>query len=39
MNVLTPLPMDDKSVFWIIVAAIAVFATAVLAVARRAAWL
>jgi Mg2+ and Co2+ transporter CorA len=39
MNVLTPLPMDDKSVFWIIVVAIAVFATAVLAVARRAAWL
>jgi Mg2+ and Co2+ transporter CorA len=39
MNVLTPLPTQDVGVFWVIVAAIAVFATIVLAMARRAAWL
>lgn len=39
MNVLTPLPTDDMGVFWVIVGAIAAFATIVLAVARRAAWL
>jgi magnesium transporter len=39
MNVLTPLPTEDVAVFWVIVGAIAVFATIVLAMARRAAWL
>ncbi|HET9083220.1 MAG TPA: CorA family divalent cation transporter [Candidatus Limnocylindrales bacterium] len=39
MNVATPLPTDDVGVFWVILAAIGVFATIVLAVARRAAWL
>lgn len=37
--VLAPLPTDDVGVFWAIVGAIALFATVVLAVARRAAWL
>ena len=39
MNVATPLPTGDVGVFWVIVGAIAVFATVVLAMARRAAWL
>ena len=39
MNVLPPLPTEDVGVFWVIVGAIAVFATIVLAMARRAAWL
>jgi Mg2+ and Co2+ transporter CorA len=39
MNVATPLPTNDVSVFWIIDGAIAVFATIVLVTARRAAWL
>lgn len=39
MNVLTPLPTDNTSVFWVIVATIAVFATIVLAMARRVSWL
>jgi len=39
MNVLTPLPTDDTAVFWVIVAAIAAFATIVLATARRVSWL
>ena len=39
MNVATPLPTDDVRVFWVIVVAIAVFATSVLVMARRAAWL
>ena len=39
MNVLAPLPTEDVGVFWVIVAAIAVFATIVLAAARRVAWL
>jgi Mg2+ and Co2+ transporter CorA len=39
MNVATPLPTNDVTVFWIIDGAIAVFATIVLLTARRAAWL
>jgi Mg2+ and Co2+ transporter CorA len=39
MNVATPLPTDDVGVFWLIVVAIGVFATIVLAMAARAAWL
>ena len=39
MNVATPLPTDDVGIFWVIVAVIGVFATIVLAMARRAAWL
>jgi magnesium transporter len=39
MNVLTPLPTDDAGIFWVIVGAIAVFATIVLATARRSGWL
>ena len=39
MNVATPLPTDDVRIFWIIVIAIALFATIVLAAARRAHWL
>ena len=39
MNVATPLPTDDVGVFWAIVVAIGVFATIVLAMAGRAAWL
>lgn len=39
MNVATPLPTGDVTVFWVIVGAIAVFATIVLATAKRAGWL
>ena len=39
MNVTTPLPTGDVGVFWVIVAAIGVFATIVLASAARAGWL
>jgi hypothetical protein len=39
MNVATPLPTDDVGVFWAIVVAIGLFATIVLAMAGRAAWL
>jgi Mg2+ and Co2+ transporter CorA len=39
MNVQTPLPTDDATVFWVIVGGIAGFATIVLALARRAGWL
>jgi magnesium transporter len=39
MNVATPLPTDDVTVFWVIIGTIALLATIVLAVARRAAWL
>ncbi len=39
MNVTTPLPPDDVGVFWASVVAIGVFATIVLTMAVRAAWL
>jgi len=39
MNVATPLATNDVTVFWIIVAGMAVFATIVLAAAKRAGWL
>jgi magnesium transporter len=39
MNVATPLPTGDVAVFWVIVAAIGIFAAIVLAVAARAGWL
>ena len=39
MNVATPLPTDDVRAFWLIVVAIGVFATIVLTMAARAAWL
>jgi magnesium transporter len=39
MNVTTPVPTGDVGVFWVIVAGIAVFAAAVLAIAARVSWL
>jgi magnesium transporter len=39
MNIPPPVPTSDVTVFWLTVGAIAAFATLVLAVARRAAWL
>lgn len=39
MNVATPLPSGDVGVFWILIGAMAVFASVVLVTARRAGWL
>jgi Mg2+ and Co2+ transporter CorA len=39
MNVIVPLNKDDPTSFWIVIAAIAILAVAIVAVARTKRWL